>query len=139
MKSIYRHVIGGKHKLANLILHKDKEKTWEKNMFENVQRHYSSLFSSIVEEDFGLRGHNEFQSLECYQFVAGEDSSGKYIEFTGRSTKNFKEGLAHWKLYNKQIRHYGQPGKSYSVYKTVSFITLSVENIGFAPFISLLT
>lgn len=88
---------------------------------------------------FGLRGHNEFQSLECYQFVAGEDSSGKYIEFTGRSTKNFKEGLAHWKLYNKQIRHYGQPGKSYSVYKTVSFITLSVENIGFAPFISLLT
>lgn len=108
-------------------------------MFENVQRHYSSLFSSIFEEDFGLRGHNEFQSLECYQFVAGEDSSGKYIEFTGRSTKNFKEGLAHWKLYNKQIRHYGQPGKSYFVYKTVSFITLSVENIGFAPFISLLT
>lgn len=95
LKSIYRHVIGGKHKLANLILHKDKEKIWEKNMFENVQRHYSSLFSSIFEEDFGLRGHNEFQSLECYQFVAGEDSSGKYIEFTGRSTKNFKEGLAH--------------------------------------------
>lgn len=64
-------------------------------MFENVQRHYSSLFSSMIEEDFGLKGHNEFQSLECYQFVAGEDSSGKYIEFTGRSTKNFKEGLAH--------------------------------------------
>lgn len=44
---------------------------------------------------FGLRGHNEFHSFECYQFVAGEDNGGKYIEFTGRSTKNFKEGLAH--------------------------------------------
>lgn len=60
-------------------------------MFENVQRHYSSLFSSIFEEDSGLRGHNEFHSLECYQFVAGEDSSGKYIEFTGRSTKNSRK------------------------------------------------
>lgn len=103
-------------------------------MFENVQRHYSLLFSSIFEEDFGLRGHNKFHSFECYQFVAGEDNGGKYIEFTGRSTKNFKEGLAHWKLYNKQIRHYGQPGKSYSVHKTCFFHNFISRKYWICPF-----
>lgn len=29
-------------------------------MFENVQRYYSLLFFFIFEEDFGLRGYNEF-------------------------------------------------------------------------------
>lgn len=103
-------------------------------MFENVQRHYSLLVSSIFEEDFGLRGHNEFHSFECYQFVAGEDNGGKYIEFTGRSTKNFKEGLAHWKLYNKQIRHYRQSGKSYSVHKTCFFHNFISRKYWICPF-----
>lgn len=76
----------------------------------------------------------EFHSFECYQFVAGEDNGGKYIEFTGRSTKNFKEGLAHWKLYNKQIRHYGQPGKSYSVYKTCFFHNFISREYWICPF-----
>jgi hypothetical protein len=36
----------------------------------------------------------------------------KYIEFTSRSTKTFKGGLAYKELHNKQIRQYSQPGKS---------------------------
>lgn len=82
-----------------------------------MQRHYSAIFSSIAASFLGLRVHNEFHSLECYQFVAAEDSRGKYIKFTGRSTKSSKGGLAHKKLYNKQIRPNCQPGKSNSVIK----------------------
>lgn len=44
-----------------------------------MQRHYSAIFSSIAASFFSLRVHNEFHSLECYQFVAAEDSRGKYI------------------------------------------------------------
>lgn len=49
---------------------------------------------------FGLSGHDEHHSLECNQFLLGEDNRGKFIEFTGRSTKTFRGGLAHNELHN---------------------------------------
>lgn len=118
---------GGKRKQADLILHEDKEKILEEDLFglKNAKTLQCSIFFYCC-KFFGLSGHNELHSLECYEFVVAEDSHGKYIEFTGRSTKTFKGGLAHKELYNKQIRHYCQPGKSNSVYKIVASIFLSL-------------
>lgn len=75
---LYSHSIGGKRKLADLILHEDKEKIWEKDVFENADTLQCNIFFYCC-KFFGLRVHNEFHSLECYQFVAAEDSRGKHI------------------------------------------------------------
>lgn len=77
-----------------------------------MQRHYSAIFSSIAASFFSLRVHFRVLSVCC-----SWRQSWKIHQFTGRSTKSSKGGLAHKKLYNKQIRHNCQPGKSNSVIK----------------------
>jgi hypothetical protein len=41
--------------------------------------------------------------------------SGRFIAFTGRSTKTYKGGLKDLELKNKKIAHYCQEGKTFSV------------------------
>ncbi|XP_048775370.2 zinc finger MYM-type protein 2-like [Ostrea edulis] len=104
--------VGGKRKQADPILSEDETTIWERGVFgmNNAETFQNTVFFYCC-KFFGPRGHDEHHSLECNQFLLGEDNRGKYIEFTGRSTKTFKGGLAHKELHNKQIRHYCQPGK----------------------------
>lgn len=105
--------VGGKRKQADPILPEDEAVIWEKGIFgmNNAETLQYTVFFYCCKL-FGLRGHDEHHSLECNQFLLGEDNRGKFIDFTGRSTKTFKGGLSHKELHNKQIRHYCQPGKS---------------------------
>uniref|UniRef100_K1QWU1 Uncharacterized protein n=1 Tax=Magallana gigas TaxID=29159 RepID=K1QWU1_MAGGI len=82
MKDALSRGVGGKRKQADPILPEDEAVIWEKGIF----------------------GMNNAETLQ------NTDNRGKFIEFTGMSTKTFKGGLAHKELHNKQIRHYCQPG-----------------------------
>ncbi|XP_062620651.1 uncharacterized protein LOC134282241 [Saccostrea cucullata] len=112
MKDALSRGVGGKRKQADPILPEDEATIWEKGIFgmNNAETLQNTVFFYSC-KFFGLRGHDEHHSLQCDQFFLGEDNRGKYIEFTGRSTKTFKGGLAHKELHNKQIRHYCQPGE----------------------------
>eukprot|EP00105_Crassostrea_gigas_P009739 XP_011424812.1 PREDICTED: uncharacterized protein LOC105326458 [Crassostrea gigas] len=111
MKDALSRGIGGKRKQADPILPEDEAVIWEKGIFgmNNAEPLQNTVFFYCCML-FGLKGHDEHHSLECNQFLLGEDNRGKFIEFRGRSTKTFKGGLAHKELHNKQIRHYCQPG-----------------------------
>ena len=64
---------------------------------------------------FGLRCHDEHYELKCDQFTVGSDHRGRFITFTGRSTKTYKGGLKDLELKNKKITRYCQEGKTFSV------------------------
>ncbi|KAL5005064.1 hypothetical protein ScPMuIL_018520 [Solemya velum] len=55
---------------------------------------------------FGLRGRDEHHALDVSQFVIGNDDSGSFIQFIGRSNKTFKGGLKHRSVEHKNIKHY---------------------------------
>ena len=64
---------------------------------------------------FGLRDYDEHYELEYDQFPVDSDHRGRFIAFTGRSTKTYKGGLKDLELKNKKIAHYCQEGKTFSV------------------------
>ena len=55
---------------------------------------------------FGLRAYDEHAALECDQFTVGEYINGRYINFNGKSSRNYKGGLKHRNLQAKNIKHY---------------------------------
>jgi hypothetical protein len=57
----------------------------------------------------------EHYELKCDQFTVGSDHRGRFITFTGRSTKTYKGGLKDLELKNKKITRYCQEGKTFSV------------------------
>lgn len=113
---LYSHSIGGKRKLADLILHEDKEKIWEKDVFEKC-RHTTVQYFLLLLQVFWFESTQWISFSWVLSVCCSRRQSWKTHKFTGRSTKTSKRGLAHKKLYNKQIRHNCQPGKSNSVIK----------------------
>lgn len=79
-------------KQAQAVLTDDESVIWEKEVFgektaEPLQ-HTIFFYSCIL---FGLRGHDEHYELECDQFTVDSNHRGRFITFTGRSTKLTKE------------------------------------------------
>lgn len=118
---LYSHSIGGKRKLADLILHEDKEKIWEKDVFEKC-RHTTVQYFLLLLQVFWFESTQWISFSWVLSVCCSRRQSWKTHKFTGRSTKTSKQGLAHKKLYNKQIRHNCQPGKSNSVIKLLQVL-----------------
>ena len=58
---------------------------------------------------FGLRGGDEHHNLDVEQFSVDSDENGQYLQFIGRSSKNFQGGIEHRKIHNKDLRIYSKP------------------------------
>ncbi|XP_062569594.1 zinc finger MYM-type protein 2-like [Saccostrea cucullata] len=110
MKDLLKRGFGTAIKQAEPIMPQDEESMWEKGVFgdgssESLQ-HTMFFYNCKL---FGLRGHDEHHELKCRQFVLGEDSSGKYMEFIRHASKTYKGRLAKMQLTNKQIRYFSPP------------------------------
>ncbi|XP_033754046.1 uncharacterized protein LOC117337262 [Pecten maximus] len=112
MKDLLKRGIGGKTKQAEPILPEDEAIIWEKGIFgdKTADTLQCTMFFYNCKL-FGMRGHDEHHALECDQFIIGEDSKGKYVEFVGRASKTFKGGLAQREIDIKNIRHYSNQGE----------------------------
>ena len=64
---------------------------------------------------FGLRGMDEHRALCGEQFVLGKEL-GTFIEFHGRTSKNFSGGLNQRKVQPKCVKHYSEAGGERSLY-----------------------
>ena len=111
MKELLSKGLGTKLRQADPIL-PDDEKIWAQGVFgshssQAVQ--YTVFFYNC--KIFGLRAYDEHRNLECSQFEIGQDDRGKFVRFTGRSSKTYKGGLKHLQCTNKDLKHYCQEGK----------------------------
>ncbi|XP_066290479.1 zinc finger MYM-type protein 2-like [Branchiostoma lanceolatum] len=57
---------------------------------------------------FGLRGMDEHRHLQAEQFTLGLDQNGRYLQYTGRVSKNVQGGLNHRQVDVKNIRQYAE-------------------------------
>lgn len=76
MKDALSRGVGGKRKQADPIHPEDEAVIWENGIFgmnnaETLQNTVCVFYSCKL---FGLRGHDEHHSLECNQFLLGEDN-----------------------------------------------------------------
>ena len=55
---------------------------------------------------FGLRGMDDHRQLQCEQIKTGHDSKGRFVEFTGKSSKSIHGGIKQRNVTSKNIRHY---------------------------------
>ncbi|XP_062598901.1 uncharacterized protein LOC134260347, partial [Saccostrea cucullata] len=112
MKELLSKGLGTKVKQADPILPDDEEKIWTNGVFgshSSQALQYTVFFYNC--KIFGLRAFDEHRNLECSQFEIGQDEQGKFIRFTGRSSKTYKGGLKHLQLTNKDLKHYCQEGE----------------------------
>jgi len=58
---------------------------------------------------FGLRGGDEHRSLTREQFTIGRDEAGRFLRFSGRSSKNVQGGLKQRKVQFKDLKIYSRP------------------------------
>eukprot|EP00105_Crassostrea_gigas_P007334 XP_011421538.1 PREDICTED: uncharacterized protein KIAA1958-like [Crassostrea gigas] len=98
-------------KQADPILPKDEETLWQKHVFgkESAEQLQHTVFFYACKV-FGVRGYDEHHDLQCEQFTIGEDSAGRFIQFSGRATKTYKGGLGHLNVQSKNLRHHSSPG-----------------------------
>ncbi|XP_062611438.1 uncharacterized protein LOC134273266 [Saccostrea cucullata] len=77
---------------------------------------------------------DEHRSLTRDQFSLGEDNVGTYIDFQGKTSKNFSGGLNQRKIEAKSIRHYSSASDDRSlflIYKTYLELTETSEDGSF--------
>lgn len=67
---------------------------------------------------FGLRSRDEHRRLTIDQFVFGNDSTGLYLKFLGKTSKTASGGLIHHDVPQKELKHYDSPSPL-STYKIV--------------------
>ena len=99
---------------------------WEKNVFsdKSAESLQCTMFFYVCKL-FGLRGQDEHRCLTCDQLTVGSDIHGKYVEFSGRSSKTYKGDLKDLELSNKWIRHYSQHG----MYRFGHFLESTCSNL----------
>lgn len=112
MKYLLSRGVGTEIKQAPAVLPQDEEKIWNEGVFglasaESLQ-HTMYFYCCKL---FGQRAYDEHRGLERDQFEVGQDITGKYVHFIGRSNKTFKGGLAQKELKTKDIKHYCNEGK----------------------------
>lgn len=87
---------------------------------------------------FGLRGMDEHRSLTRDQFSLGQNNVGTYIDFQGKTSKNFSGGLNQRKIEAKSIRLYSSTSDErslYNIYETYIELTESSGNGAFYRFV----
>lgn len=109
MKSFIDKGSGCSLKQADPILPKHKETLWQKHVFgkESAEQLQHTVFFNACKV-FGLKGYDEHHDLQFEQFTIGEDSAGRFIQFTERATKTYKGGLGHLNVQSKNLKHHRQ-------------------------------
>ncbi|XP_076083571.1 uncharacterized protein LOC143054444 [Mytilus galloprovincialis] len=101
--------LGTKVRRADPVSDDDEEKLWANGVFgttNSTSLQYTVFFYNC--KLFGLRGRDEHRNLDHSQFETGQDATGRFIRFIGRSNKTFKGGLGDLRLDNKDIKHYAR-------------------------------
>lgn len=117
MKEISSKGIGLKKKQADPISPDDENLLWDKNLLGSGSS--KSMLNTVFYYNcklFGLRGMDEHRSLTSDQFTLGQDKEGTYIDFQGKTSKNFSGGLHQRKIEAKHVRHYSSSSDMRSLY-----------------------
>ena len=131
MKDLTSRGIGVQKKQSDPITQQDEETLWDCGELGTSSS--QSLLNTVFYYNckiFGLRGMDEHRKLECDQFSLDSDSEGSYIEFLGRSSKNFNGGVKQRKIEAKSLKHYSDPCNDRSLYDIYKLYLDLVGNDG---------
>ena len=107
MKDLTRRGIGLHKKQAQPITQEMEATLWEKEIFSrNTGRGLLNIVFWYSSKMFGLRAADEHRWLEVEQFTIEADETGRFLRFSGRSSKNFQGGLHQRKVQAKDLRIY---------------------------------
>jgi len=110
MKSLTRQGIGTTRKQAEPLSVEQENQLWEKGVFSLTcgwGLTYALFWYNC--KLFGLRGGDEHRSLTREQFTIGRDEMGRFLRFSGRSSKNVQGGLKQRKVQFKDLKIYSRP------------------------------
>ena len=119
MKQLTQEGIGAQKMQASTVEPDDEDRLWASGAFSTTTS--SGLLSATyfyICKVFGLRSRDEHRRLSMSQFEFDADNTGKYLKFTGKSSKTFSGGMDHRVVSNKIIKHY-DTSSSKSTYKIV--------------------
>ena len=98
-KELLSRELGTKAKQTETIFPEDEEDIWNTGIFgATISEALQCTVFFYACQLFDLRGNDEHHDLMCDQYSLGEDTNGRYVEFTGRATKTYKGGLARLEL-----------------------------------------
>ncbi|XP_048763272.2 uncharacterized protein LOC125671541 isoform X2 [Ostrea edulis] len=131
MKDLTSRGLGVQKQQSDPITADDEENLWTCNQLGVATS--QSLFNTVFYYNckiFGLKGLDEHRKLECNQFRLSKDSGGSYIEFQGRSRKNYQGGIKQRKIEAKSLKHYTDPGKDRSLFDIYDLYLSLIGNEG---------
>ena len=107
MKNLTRRGIGLHTKQVQPITQEMEATLWAKEIFSrNTGRGLLNIVFWYSSKMFGLRAADEHRWLEVEQFTIEADETGRFLRFSGRSSKNFQGGLHQRKVQAKDLRIY---------------------------------
>ncbi|KAI8496541.1 hypothetical protein Bbelb_258400 [Branchiostoma belcheri] len=110
MKELTAQGIGVTKKQADPLTTEDENCLWEKGAISTKTSQglsYGVFFYNC--KIFGLRGMDEHQRLMMDQYKFGTDNNGRYVEYTGRVSKNVQGGLQQRQVDVKTIKQHASP------------------------------
>ena len=123
------YVIWHRRKQAEPLTQEHERMLWDTGVFDLHTAQgliYITFFNNC--KLFGLRGGDEHRALVREQFVIVEDSSGKYLNFIGRSSKNVQGGLRQKEVSKKNLKIYAK-----SVQDSHCIVHIYSHCFGFIP------
>ncbi|XP_062593284.1 uncharacterized protein LOC134254776 [Saccostrea cucullata] len=129
MKELASQGIGVSIKQADPLTPEQEDVLWEKKLLgSHTSKSYINTVFYYNCKLFGLRGLDEHRKLEVCQIKCGDSDGKAYIEFCGRTSKNFSGGLHQRNILAKTIRHYSESGTLRSLFDVYSsYISLVGE------------
>ena len=110
MKGLTKLGVGAVKRQAQPISASMENTLWEKGIFSlETSRGLLNVVFWYACKLFGLRAADEHKNLEVHQFIIGDDETGHYLRFVGKSCKNWQGGLNQRKVEAKDLRIYSDP------------------------------
>lgn len=95
----------------------EQDVLWDKNfLWPHSSKSYINTVIYYNCKLFGLRGLDEHRKLEVCQLKCDVSDGKTYIEFCGRTSRNFAGGLHQRNILAKSIRHFSESGTPRSLY-----------------------
>lgn len=116
MKELASQGIGVSVKQADPLT-PEQDVLWDKNFLgPHSSKSYINTVIYYNCKLFGLRGLDEHRKLEVCQLKCDVSDGKTYIEFCGRTSRNFAGGLHQRNILAKSIRHFSESGTPRSLY-----------------------
>ena len=110
MKALTRIGVGTVKRQAQPVTPEMENTLWEKGIFSHeTSKGLLNVVFWYTCKLFGLRAADEHKRLEVSQFVVGDDETGHFLRFVGKSCKNWQGGLNRRKVEAKDLKIYADP------------------------------